>query len=264
MLRASIRSIAATILLLSFVPNAFAEGAVALGKGPAAQWFGVAINKSTVGEARADALLLCSRNGPNCSVLTTFRNTCVALTWGERPGRVGYAATGKSNINDARNAAIANCYSEGMLRCEIKYAGCDMIDEAELARQRRVQEERALQVAQQRRYEAELAAQQARDQERSSKHTDTRNSAVTSFSMSSKKALGLSIALAAGIFVVILKQGYPHLAGWTVVIMPAVSFLGYTLFGIEVKDHVTLAEWPLFAPVFGGLIVAGITWKLHA
>jgi hypothetical protein len=65
------------------------------------------------------------------------------------------------------------------------------------------------------------------------------------------------------IFVVILKQGYPKLAGWTAIIMPAVSFAVYALFGIELRDEITLAEWPLFAPLIGGVLVAAISWRAH-
>lgn len=83
-------------------------------------------------------------------------------------------------------------------------------------------------------------------------------------SISNKKAFGLAIMVVVAIFVVILKQGYPKLAGWTAVIMPAVSLVMYSLFGIELRDEITLAEWPLFAPLLGGAVVAAITWHAHS
>jgi len=82
--------------------------------------------------------------------------------------------------------------------------------------------------------------------------------------ISNKKAIGLGIMVVVAIFVVILKQGYPKLAGWTAIIMPTVSLAMYILFGIELRDEITLAQWPLFAPLLGGVVVAAITWKAHS
>ena len=81
--------------------------------------------------------------------------------------------------------------------------------------------------------------------------------------ISNKKAFSLGVIMVVAIFVVILKQGYPKLAGWTAIIMPAVSFAVYALFGIELRDEITLAEWPLFAPLIGGVLVAAISWRAH-
>lgn len=85
-----------------------------------------------------------------------------------------------------------------------------------------------------------------------------------SLAISNKKAIGLGIMVVVAIFVVILKQGYPKLAGWTAIIMPTVSLAMYILFGIELRDEITLAQWPLFAPLLGGVVVAAITWKAHS
>ncbi len=267
--------IAVVVLLLALAHTALAEGAVAVGKLPPRQWFGIAINKGTLSEARIAALSVCGNNGPNCTVLTTFRSTCIAVTWGETRGRAGYATTTRPNINDARSAALSNCYAHGMAQCIIKYVACDTVDEAAIASQRRREEQQAAAAAEQRRREAEYAAQQAEARARASRQAEEearqrnadsngRSTEASSSKVSSKKALGLGILLVAAIFIAILKQGHPHLAGWTAIIIPAASFILYALFGIEVKDEITLAEWPLFAPLFGGVVVAALTWKLHA
>ena len=274
--------------MLASISAAFAEGAIAVGKEMPRQWFGVVVNQNTLQQARVGALAACARSGPNCSILATFRNACVAITWGETRGRAGYAATTRRSVDEARNAAMSNCHSQGMARCEIKYAACDTVDEAAEAERRRSEAEyAALQArererlsglaeeeARRRTRDAENAAQQARERARLSGLAEeearrrSRDSApsggMSTSGISNKKALGFGIALIVGIFIVILKQGYPQLAGWTADIMPAVSFFAYAFFGIEVKDEVTLAEWPLFAPIFGGVIVAAIAWKIHA
>lgn len=278
-------------MLLMGASESLSEGAIAVGKAMPRQWFGVSINRSSLQEARNDAIAACSRSGPNCSVFTTFRNACVAITWGETRGRAGYAATTQATIDDARSAAISNCYSHGMSRCEIRYAACDTVDEAAIARERRLQEQRAAEEAIQRQREAELALQRAKqERERLNRQAEeearqrareelakrpaeamrpkleppSSSKQDSQSGISNKKALGFGIAFIVGVFIVILKQGNPQLAGWTAIIMPVVSFIAYVTFGIELKDEVTLAEWPLFAPLFGGMIVAAISWKLHS
>lgn len=271
------------VIVLTCTSEIFAEGAIAVGKAMPRQWFGVSVNRPSLQEARNDAIAACSRNGPNCSVLTTFRNACVAITWGETRGRAGYAATTRATIDDARSGAISNCYSHGMSRCEIRYAACDTVDEAAIARTRRFQEQQAAEEAVQRKREAEFALQRAKQErerlireaeedarKREADVSRQQNTPVgtpkqdNQTGISNKKALGFGIVFIVGIFIVILKQGNPSLAGWTAIIMPAVTFFMYAVFGIEIKDEVTLAEWPLFAPLFGGMVVAAINWKLHS
>ncbi len=266
------------VLQLLSAPAALSEGAIAVGKVMPRQWFGVVINKTTLQQARSDAVAICSQHGPNCSVFATFRNACVAITWGATRGRAGYAAVTRATIEDARRTAISNCYSQGMSSCEIKYSACDTVDEAQLARERNLQEQRAAYEAEQRRRAAEAAALQAQERERVSRKAeedakrraeDAQNRTPSTakdnpHGISNTKALGLGLALMIGVFIAILKQGHPQIAGWTVLIMPLMSFLLYVFFGIEVKDEITIAEWPVFAPVFGGVVVAALMWKLHA
>src|SRR5262249_3356946 len=140
---------------------------------------------------------------------------------------------------------------------------------AEDARRQRIAEEQAAENARRQRIAAEQAAENARRQriaaEQAAENASRKDaSGEPSGGISNKKALGLAIFTALAIFVVILRQGYPKLAGFTALIMPIASLFIYFSTGIELKDHVTLYEVPLFAPLFGGALVAALVYKLHA
>lgn len=74
--------------------------------------------------------------------------------------RIGYEWTGRSTLDDARNAAISSCRSRGG-NCELKYSACDNIDEAAVAAQRRLAEQSAAQAAERQRIAAEAAVTRA-------------------------------------------------------------------------------------------------------
>jgi len=270
MLRLSACPIALGILLSVSVANCFAEGALATSRDRQGFWFGISYNKNTIPEARSNAMQSCSQRGQGCSVVATFRNSCIAVIFWRGPGRSGYGWAVRSTAAEAQNAAMSSCRSQSPY-CEMKTSSCDTVDEAAIAAQRRLAQEQAAAEANRRRIEAEQAARDAEERTKRANEATRRASSQTppwradpATGISNNKAAGLALLALIAISVVILKQGYPKLAGFTALIMPVSSLLIYVLTGIEVKDHVTLYELPLFAPFFGGALVAALVYKLHA
>jgi hypothetical protein len=285
------KHLAATgICLLLTTAHCSAEGAFATGTDHRGRhWAGWTFNRSTVQSARSGAMEGCQQRGPGCSIVATFRNACFVAVYGTTRGRSGYGWATRGTTVDAQNAALSSCRSSGMISCEVKASVCDTVDEAAIsaqrrmaqeqaaedARRQRIAEEQAAEDARRQRIAAEQAARDAEQKARQAQNTyrpqdpPTRSAAPIqnddpSAGISNKKALGIAIFALLAICVVILRQGYPKLAGFTGLIMPIASFVIYFSTGIEVKDHVTMYELPLFAPLFGGALVAALVYKLHA
>lgn len=147
--------------LLVGVTHSFCEGALATGRNNAGKWFGVAANHNTVLDARNAAMGQCTQRGSGCSVVFTFRGTCIAVAFGKlSDGRTGYEWSTRPSLGDAQAAVMSNCQGRGG-SCELKYSSCDTIDEAAIAAQQRYAAEQAAEAARQQRAAAEAAAQQA-------------------------------------------------------------------------------------------------------
>jgi hypothetical protein len=74
---------------------------------------------------------------------------------------------------------------------------------------------------------------------------------------------GLSLALIGTMLLIgfLVKPEHPIVKFGTMIVMPAVSFAVKYFFGYDLKAEITLAEWPLFAPIFGGVVVASLMYK---
>lgn len=59
----------------------------------------------------------------------------------------------------------------------------------------------------------------------------------------------------------VTKNGSPFVKFVSVIAVPVGTYAIKYFFGIEIEDKFTLAEIPLFAPAFGGLVVAALIYK---
>jgi hypothetical protein len=106
----------------------YAEGAFAFGQYGNGGWAsGTAYNHRTEAEAQITAMNNCNARGYNCSIRVTFRNTCFALAVQNNGSGFGYSF--HSDINRARNDALARCAQYG-LSCSVNTTFCDTVSEA--------------------------------------------------------------------------------------------------------------------------------------
>jgi len=102
--------------------NASAAGALALGRGDGAVWYGVNSGSGSIGEARANAMRRCYRHGP-CHIATVFWNKCFALAL-QGEGHDGYGWAARDFEGAAQREAMRSCESDG-LPCRIEFSACD-------------------------------------------------------------------------------------------------------------------------------------------
>lgn len=263
-------ALALLAIMAAFAPDPTkAEGAIAIGRVMPKQWVGISINEPTLQAAQDKAISRCNEQGRNCGIATTFRNTCIAIMWVDRIIPAGYTYTIRASLDDARQTAMSNCRAQRAVRCELLFSGCDTVDEAALASAKRRAEEQAAEEAKQKAIRYEQAARDA-EQRLAAIQNSIHDQSIGTLGgarivtdvLRLKKMLALALTLMAAIFVAIIKNGYPKLAGLTAIAMPCISLFVYMIFGVDVKDEITLAQWPLYTPFAGGALVVALTWKI--
>ncbi len=113
------------VISLSCAASSAALGAsaVALGRsGSGALTSGAARGFATLPEARAAAENNCSRDASLCSILETFRDSCIVVA--ARDDNSGYVVKFDHDLAVAHKAALAHC-SIGGRGCKILEAFCD-------------------------------------------------------------------------------------------------------------------------------------------
>lgn len=119
-------TLAAALLigLIAQTQDSRADAALAFGQGSiSSQWAsGTAWNYGSSAEASETALNNCRSRGPNCRIMTTFKDTCVALAVQDRGN--GYGWQIHADIATARQQALSICSKYG-LSCSLKAGFCD-------------------------------------------------------------------------------------------------------------------------------------------
>jgi len=107
----------------------------------------------------------------------------------------------------------------------------------------------------------ELAEKERERQETAAKARAERKSEEAKAGKLVNTPLSIALVLSMVALGFVTKKGNPLVKFISVIAVPAGTYAIKYFFGIEIEDKLTLAEIPLFAPAFGGLVAATFIYK---
>jgi hypothetical protein len=128
-------------------------------------------------------------------------------------------------------------------------------------RKRQAEVELARQELELKKQQFELAQKERERQEAAAKAKAERKSEEAKDGKVVNTPLSIALVLSMVALGFATNKGNPFVKFVSVIAVPAGTYAIKYFFGIEIEDKLTLAEIPLFAPAFGGLVVATLMYK---